>query len=115
MQSAALALLLAVGAIASALLWPALFATAFRQLLRAWPDARNAFVGRGSWISFSRRFGIGYAIVALVLAFGWVVIGAHLVPNSPIGALLLFGPSFLLLIVGVCLGALVVSRWVVDN
>ena len=67
MSAIALILLLVVG-FAGAMFWPAIYATLFRQTFRAWPDARDAFVGRGSWISFSRRFGWPYAIGALALA-----------------------------------------------
>lgn len=115
MPTAALLLLLVFAAIASAMFWPAVYATVFRQIFRAWPDARDAFVGRGSWISFSRRFGKTYALGALALAFAWIVLGAHLVPDTVVGAWLLFAPAILLIVASVVLAALVVCRWVVDE
>ena len=84
-------------------------------MFRAWPDARDAFVGGGSWISFSRRFGRAYAIGAMVLAFAWIFVGGAILPNTENGAWLLFGPAILLTGIGVGLGALVVCRWVVDE
>jgi hypothetical protein len=115
MLTVGLLLLLTFAAIASATLWPALYATAIRELFRTWPAAKAAFVARGSWISFSRRFGRAYALGAFVLAFAWIFIGAHMVPGTAIGAWLLFGPTFLLGAVSVALAALVVCRWVVDE
>jgi hypothetical protein len=110
-----LLLFLLLLAIASAALWPALYATAAREVFRAWPEARDAFVGGGAWIPFSRKFGKAYALGALLLAFTWVVAGAGLVPNTTAGAWLLFGPAILLMAVGVILAMLVVVRWVVDE
>jgi len=115
MPPAALFLLLVFAAVASAMFWPALYATALRQVFRTWPDARDAFVGHGGWISFSRRFGRTYALGALALAFAWIFLGAHLVPNTTVGAWLLFAPAILLIVASVVLAALVVCRWVVDE
>jgi hypothetical protein len=50
LSSLALVLLLIVAGCAGAMFWPTIYATIFRQTFRAWPDARDAFVGRGSWI-----------------------------------------------------------------
>jgi hypothetical protein len=110
-----LLLFLLLMAIASAALWPALYATAARELFRAWPEARDAFVGGGAWIALSRRFGKAYALGALLLAFTWVVASAGLVPNTTAGAWLLFGPAILLMAIGIILAMLVVVRWVVDE
>jgi hypothetical protein len=110
-----LLLLLVFAAFVSAIFWPAVYAMAFRQMFRAWPDARDAFVGRGSWLSFSRRFGRAYAVGALALAFAWILVGSRLLPDTTIGAWLLFGPAILLIAVAVSLGALVVCRWAVDD
>ena len=115
MPTAALLLLPVFATIASAMFWQALYATVLRQIFGTWPDARDAFVGRGSWISFSRRFGRAYALGALALAFAWILLGAHLVPNTAIGAWLLFAPAILLIVASVVLAALVVCRWVVDE
>jgi hypothetical protein len=95
--------------------WPAVFATSFRRMLQAWPGLRQAFVGNGAWIAFSRKFGRIYAIGAVVLAFAWMFLGRSIVPNTNVGAWLLFGPAMLLLVIGVSLGALVVCRWIVDE
>lgn len=108
-------LFLLLVAIASAALWPALYATAVREIFRAWPEARDAFVSGGAWVPFSRRFGKAYALGALLLAFTWVVAGAGLVPNTTAGAWLLFGPAILLMAIGIILAMLVVVRWVVDE
>jgi hypothetical protein len=111
----ALALLLVFAAVTSAMFWPAVYAAALRQLFRTWPDARDAFVGRGSWISFSRRFGRTYALGSLVLALAWIAVGARLTPDTRFGALLLFAPAMLLIVASVVLAALVVCRFVVDE
>jgi hypothetical protein len=115
MGAVVLFLLLAFVAIASATLWPALYAAAIRERFRTWPEARDAFVGSGSWISFSRRFGRAYALGAFALAFAWIFAGAHSVPDTTVGAWLLFGPAILLIAVSVVLAALAVCRWVVDE
>jgi hypothetical protein len=115
MPSAVLTLLLVFAAIASAMFWPALYGNALRKLFRTWPDARDSFVGRGSWISFSRRFGKTYALAALATAFVWMLLGARFVPDTIVGAWLLFAPAILLIVVSVFLTALVVCRWVVDE
>ncbi len=114
MLADALVLLLVFAAIASAALWPALYASGLRELFKAWPEARDAFVGGGAWISFSRRFGKAYALGALALAFGWILVGARLVPDTTVGAWLLFGPAILLMVVSVALATLVVCRWIVE-
>lgn len=101
--------------IASAALWPALYATAARELFRAWPEARDVLVGGGAWIPFSRRFGRAYALGALLLAFAWIVAGTGLVPDTTAGAWLLFGPAILLIAIGTILAMLVVARWVVEE
>jgi hypothetical protein len=111
----ALMLLLMAAAFAGAMFWPAIYATAFRQMFRAWPDARESFIGRGSWIAFSRKFGRAYAIGSIVLAFAWIFLGRSIVPNTQVGAWLLFGPALLLIAIGVSLGVLVVCRWIVDE
>jgi hypothetical protein len=108
-------LFLLLVAVASAVLWPALYATAVRKLFRAWPEARDAFVGGGALLTFSRRFGKAYAFGALLPAFTWVVAGAGLVPNTTAGAWLLFGPEILLMAIGIVLAILVVVRQVVDE
>jgi hypothetical protein len=108
-------LLLLFATVASATLWPTLYANAARELFRAWPSARDAFVGRGYWISFSRRFGRAYALGAVTLGFAWIFTAAHVVPDTPVGAWLLFGPAILLIVVGAMLAALVVCRWAVDE
>ena len=109
------ALLLVFAAIASAMFWPAVYGTALRNFFRTWPDAREAFVGRGSWVSFSRRFGRPYALAALALAFVWILLGSRVVPNTTVGAWLLFAPAILLIVAGVFLVALIVCRWIVDE
>ena len=111
----ALMLLLMAAAFVGALFWPAIYATALRQMFRAWPDARESFVGRGSWIAFSRKFGRTYAIGAIALAFAWIFLGGSIVPDTEVGAWLLFGPAIFLMVIGVSLGALVVCRWIVDE
>jgi hypothetical protein len=115
MPTVVLALLFVFAAIASAMFWPAVYGTALRKLFRTWPDARDAFVGRGSWISFSRRFGRTYALAALAIAFAWMLLGARLVPDTTAGAWLLFAPTILLIVASVFLAALAVCRWVVDE
>ena len=108
-------LLLVFAAFASAMFWPAVYGTALRKLFKTWPEARGALIGRGSWISFSRRFGRAYALAALALAFAWILLGARLVPNTAVGAWMLFAPAILLIVASVFLAALVVCRWVVDE
>jgi hypothetical protein len=115
MLSDALLVLLLVAAIASAMFWPEAYGTALRELFRTWPDARDAFVGRGSWISFSRKFGRAHAFAALAMASAWIVFGARLVPDTTAGVWLLFGPAILLMVVGVVLAALFFCRWIVDE
>ena len=115
MPHAALLLLLLFAGLAAGMFWPAFGATALRQIFRNWPDARDTFVGRRGWISFSRRFGRIYALGAFALAFAWILVGGRLVPHTTVGAWLLFAPAFLLLVVSVTLAALVVLRWVVDD
>ncbi len=110
-----LTLLLVFTATASAVFWPAVYGAGLRKLFRNWPDARNAFVGRGSWVSFSRRFGRTYALMALAVAFAWILLGARLIPDTIVGAWLLFAPAILLMVGSVLLAALVVCRWVVDE
>jgi hypothetical protein len=107
--------LLLLAGVVSVVLWPALVATAAREFLRNWPDVRETFVGRGSWVSFSRRFGRSYAIAALAIAFAWTAIGACLVPDTMVGVWLLFVPVVLLVVTGVVLGALAICRWIVDE
>lgn len=115
MQPVPLILLLMFAAIASAMFWPAVYGTALRKLFRTWPDARDAFVGRGSWISFSRRFGRAYALAALTIAFAWILLGTRVVPNTTVGVWMLFVPAILLIVTSAFLAALVVCRWVVDE
>jgi hypothetical protein len=115
MSSIALVLLLLVVGLAGALLSPTLYAKALREMFRSTPEAREAFVGSGSWIGFSRRFGLPYAIGALALAVAWIVVGSSTVPDTELGAWLLFGPTMLLGTVGICLGALVVCRRMVER
>jgi hypothetical protein len=115
MPFAVLSLLLVFVAIASAMFWPAVYGAALRELFRTWPDARDAFVGRGSWISFSRRFGRTYALATLALAFAWILLGANLAPDTTVGVWLLFAPAIVLIVASVFLAALVVCRWAVDE
>ncbi len=115
MASVGLLALLLLAAAAAAAFWPGLYAATFRQLFRAYPEARDAFVGRGSWISFSRKFGRAYALGSLVLAATWILGGAALLPDTPVDAWLIFAPAILLIAVGVSLLALVVCRWIVDE
>jgi len=86
-----------------------------RDLFRQWPEARASFVGSGRWIGFSRRFGLRYAIPMLIAPFVWVVIAAKLVPDTDVGAWLIFGPAIAALAGGVILGGLVVMRWMVGG
>ena len=115
MPQLALVLLLVVVTFAGGLFWPAIWAFGLRILFRSMPEAREAFVGNGSWIRFSRRFGRAYAIASFALAFSWFITAISIAPNTEFGAWLIFGPTILFFLIGVLLGGLVVLRWVVDE
>jgi hypothetical protein len=82
-------------------------------MFRRWPEARAAFVGRGSWIT--KRFGLPWIVGFLIAPFAWLFGGTKLVPNTEIGAWLLFGPALISLVVGVGLGALRIMRAIADE
>jgi len=95
------------------LLPPSIFVV--RDVLRNDPAAKEAFVGNGNWIAFSRRFGAPYVAGAFAISLVWVLLGAGLVPDTDFGAGLLFVPSFAFIMVGACLGAFRLARWMVDE
>ncbi len=118
MQSiAALGILivLIIGALVSFAFWPSLFAFAFRNILRDMPEAKTLFMGSGSWIAFSRRFGLPYVLALLVISFIWLPVGMRLLPDTDVGGWLLFGPMLVSMSLGVALGALRIMRWMVDE
>jgi hypothetical protein len=97
--------------------WKVLPPTLFvvRDVLRNDPAAREAFVGKGNWIAISRRFGVPYVASAFVASLGWLLLVAQLVPDTALGAWLLFAPAIAFIILGVLLGALRVARWMADE
>jgi len=103
--------LLGLGGLIGAMLVPGASALAMRAAFRRLPEARQAFVGGGRWIAFSRRFGAPYAVGAIAAGFIWIWLANGFVPNTSLGAWLLFGPAMLSLFVGVGLGGLAVARW----
>ena len=109
--------LVAIVAVIVVLRWKAVPPPIFvvRDVLRSDPAAKEAFVGQGAWIDFSRRFGPPYAAGAFASSLGWIAVGPYLIPDTKLGAWLLFIPAIVLMIVGVCLGAHCVARWVADD
>lgn len=89
-----------------------LLALVAREYATSWPELQKQWLGKGSWVSFSRRFGLPYAAAMILGAFAWVVAAARLVPNTSGGVWLLFGPSFTMLAIGVVLAALYLARWI---
>jgi len=115
LEQVALLTLLILGGLAGASLFPTMTAFAMRVLFRQSPALREAFIGRGRWIAISRRFGLPYVIGALVAPFVWVLAAHRLIADTELGAWLLFGPALLSIVVGVCLGALLIARWTVSD
>ena len=115
MPSSQLLLVLIGAALVGAAFVPTLIAVALRRIFRVWPDAREAFIGRGAWIALSRRFGPGYAVGASGLALAWFCLGISILPDTQLGAWLLFGPTVLLAGASLALGALAACRWIVDE
>jgi hypothetical protein len=106
---------LGIGALAASLIWPSLWAFGIRGLFRRWPDAKTSLTGNGRWIKFSRRFGLPYILALFATALVWVSVGAFLIPDTPVGAWVLFGPPIFCTALGSVLGMLRVSRWEVDE
>jgi hypothetical protein len=77
-----------------------------------WPELRKEWLGGGSWVAFSRRFGLPYAVAMIIGSFAWVLAAARFMPNTNSGVWLLFGPSISMLVVGVVLAALCTARWI---
>jgi hypothetical protein len=95
--------------------WPFFALLNFKRNMRDQPAARRAFVGGGAWVGFSKRFGAPYVIGFIVLAAVWMVIFANLIPHTELGALILFGPSTIFIVLGCALGALRAARWMVED
>jgi hypothetical protein len=91
-----------------------MFLSATREIMRSSPEARQAFIAAGGWACFSRKFGLPYAIALIVGGFVWLVVCGKLVPDTNLGAWIIFGPSFTMLILGALLGTLWAARRVVD-
>lgn len=106
---------LATGSLAGTLLLPGIVAFAAREMFRRSPAATAAFIGPGSWIALSKRFGVRYAVAGLVAPFTWILVGPRFLPDTDLGAWLLFGPALLSIALGVSLGALAVARWMVAS
>ncbi len=85
-----------------------------RDYVTSWPELRTAWVGKGSWVAFSRRFGLPYAVALAAGSFIWVLVSARIAPNTNVGVLLVFGPSMTMLVIGVALGILTVARRIGD-
>jgi len=85
-----------------------------RDYVTNWPELRSAWLGKGSWVAFSRRFGLPYAVALVTGSFVWVLATAKLAPNTNVGVLLVFGPSMTMLVFGVALGMLIVARRIGD-
>lgn len=86
-----------------------------RDVLRNDPSARKAFVGQGSWVDFSRRFGARYVFAAFAAAFVWILVAANVIPDTEIGAWLVFGPALACIALGGALGALCAVRWLAGD
>jgi hypothetical protein len=86
-----------------------------RKLLRPWPDARDAFIVSGSWVAFSKRFGLPYIVALLAFPFVWMAIFIKTAPDTIAGAWFLFGPGIVTMVLGCTLGALRVARWMIDR
>jgi hypothetical protein len=84
-----------------------------RDYIRGWPELRKVWLGNGSRVAFSRRFGLAYAIACIAGAFIWMLAALRFIPDTEAGAWLLFGPSMALIIVGVVLGML--STWLAGS
>jgi hypothetical protein len=107
--------LLVLGGLAGAMLLPSVSAFTMRALFRQSPEAKRAFVGRGRWIAFSKRFGLPCVVGAVAAAFIWIWLAPRFLPDTEVGAWLLFGPAIFSMMLGVCLGALVIARWTVGD
>lgn len=92
----------------------AVLVLAARDYVTNWPELRKAWLGKGSWVAFSRRYGLPYALALVAAAFVWVLATAKIAPNTNVGVLLVFGPSITMLVVGVALGMLTVARRIDD-
>jgi hypothetical protein len=115
MAIAAVIALFILGLIVRVATWPGLYPTIFRQMLRQWPEAREAYIGDGKWVAFSKRFGWPYVIGAVLIAVSWYSIGLMTFPDTKFGFLLLFIPSMVMFLIAVVLGILIVCRWMVDE
>lgn len=102
-----------VAAVLAKLVIDRLIFTTVRDYVKSWPELRKALLD-GSWVAFSRRFGLPYAIACIAGAFIWMLAANHFIPDTEMGALLLFGPSLTLAVVGVVLGVLYVARRIAD-
>jgi hypothetical protein len=114
MTAVAVIIFIVVVGVAGKIALDGMFLSAAREFMRSRPDARQAFIAGGGWARFSRRFGLPYAIALIVGGLAWIVVFANLVPDTDIGTLILFGPSIVMTILGVVLGALWAARLVVD-
>jgi len=85
-----------------------------RNIFRNQSAVRTAWIGDGGWVALSRRLGLRYAIALVIASFAWIFVGGTILPDTEIGAWLLFGPSLLLLAAGVALGVLRGARWIAD-
>lgn len=85
-----------------------------RDYVTRWPRLRQAWLGKGSWVAFSRRFGMPYAAALLTSSLVWVLATAKLAPNTNTGVLLVFGPSMMMMIAGVVLAMLSIARRIGD-
>jgi hypothetical protein len=113
MTSVLLMALLVVGCLAASAFWPATWALSFRRLFRNRPAARETFRSGGRWIAFSKSFGPRYALASIIASFVWLFVGMKLIPDTGIGAWVLFGPCLILIAVGVTLAALSIARWTI--
>ena len=113
MTLAAIAVVIVLATLANLVIDRLTFTTV-RDYVRGRPELRGAWLGNGSWVAFSRRFGLAYAVACIAGAFIWMLAAAQFIPDTEAGAWLLFGPSIVLIIVGVALGVLYVARRVAD-
>jgi hypothetical protein len=91
------------------------WAYTLREMIRGTPGTREMWIGDGRWVAFSKRFGSAYGIAAVAIAFLWVLAGTAVLPDTVLTFWLIFGPSLVLLVIGVVILMLRFGRWLGDE